>query len=376
MKIKAAVLESTDAKSPFAESRPLVVQEVDLEGPGPGEVMIRIHAAGVCHSDLSVINGTRPRPVPMVLGHEAAGVVVEVGEGVDDLVSGDHVVCIFVPSCGHCEPCSSGRPALCEPAVVHNGAGELMDGQNRLSRNGERLSHHVGISAFAEYATVSRYSLMPVGKDIPLHIAALFSCAVLTGVGAVINTADVRPGSTVAVVGLGGVGLAAVLGALGCGAGRVVAVDRADDKLTLARELGATDAFSADDPDVVEKIRAATGGGVDFSIELAGAVPALELAYAITKRGGTTVTGGLPHPDSELTLPALGLVAEERTLKGSYIGSCVPARDLPRMFAMYRRGVLPVEKLLTDRMPLEDINLAMDRLESGEAIRQIIEFDH
>ena len=376
MQIKAAVLERCDATAPYTESRPLVVQQVELEDPGHGEVMIRVDAAGVCHSDLSVIDGNRPRPVPMVLGHEAAGEVVKIGEGVDEFKLGDKVVCVFVPSCGHCEPCHGGRPALCEPAAQHNGAGELMHGSNRLTRNGERIYHHVGISAFAEYATVSRYSLMPVPKDIPAHIAALFSCAVMTGAGAVFNTAQVRPGSSVAVVGLGGVGLSAVLGALACGAGQVIAVDQAQSKLDFALKLGATDAFLASDPDVVEKIREATGGGVENSIELAGAVPALDLAYKITKRGGTTVTGGLPHPESVLSLPALGIVAEERTLKGSYIGSCVPARDLPKMFEMYKRGVLPVEKLLTDRMPLEDINLAMDRLKSGEAIRQIIEFGH
>lgn len=374
MKMKAAVLEKCDAKAPYVKSMPLVVQEVELASPEYGEVMVKIIAAGVCHSDLSVINGTRPRPVPMVLGHEAAGIVEQVGEGVDDLVIGDHVLCVFVPSCGHCEPCCSGRPALCEPGAERNGAGELLSGERRLSIKCEPVNHHVGVSAFAEYATLSRRSLQKVDKDIPLHIAALFSCAVLTGVGAVINTADVRPGSSVAIIGLGGVGLAAVLGAMGCGAGNVIAIDMAQDKLDFAKELGVTYTFLASDPKLVEKVKSVTNGGVDYAVELAGAVPALEAAYAITRRGGVTVTGGLPHPDAKLNLPALGLVAEERTLKGSYIGSCVPSRDLPRMFSMYRRGILPVDKLLTHRMGLEDINLAMDRLASGDAIRQIIDF--
>lgn len=375
MKIKAAVLERTDATYPFAESKPLVIRDVDLDGPRKNEVLIKVKASGVCHSDLSVIDGTRPRPLPMVLGHEAAGIVAEVGEDVNDLEPGDHVVCVFVPSCGHCEPCFEGRPALCEPAAVDNGAGDLSGGVRRLSKDGESIAHHVGISAFAEYATVSRRSVFKVEKDIPLEIVALFSCAVLTGVGAVINTAQVRPGSSVGIVGLGGVGLAALLGAFGCGAGRIIAIDRDEKKLNFARRLGATECFNAEDPDVVEKVREATSGGVEAAIELAGVVPALELAYAITRRGGTTVTGGLPHPASMLPIPALGLVAEERTLKGSYIGSCVPSRDLKRMMTMYRRGILPVDKLLTHKLGLEDINVAMDRLKTGEAIRQIVYFE-
>lgn len=373
MKIKAAVLERSDAQFPYVDSKPIVVQEVDLDDPGRDEVMVRIKAAGVCHSDLSVINGTRPRPVPMVLGHEAAGIVEKIGPGVTDLQPGDHVMCVFVPSCGHCTPCATGRPALCEPGARDNGAGDLLGGHRRLSRGGESVAHHIGVSAFAEYATLSRRSVVPVDKDIPLHIAALFSCAVLTGVGAVMNTAQVTPGSTVAVIGLGGVGLSSVLGAVASGAGRVIAIDMQQDKVDLAKNLGATDGFVASDPDIAAKIRDATDGGVDFAIELAGAAPALELAYTITKRGGVTVSAGLPHPDAKLSLPALSLIAEERTLKGSYLGSCVPSRDLPRMVTMYRQGILPVDKLLTHRMALADINLAMDQLHTGDAIRQIID---
>jgi alcohol dehydrogenase len=373
MKIKAAVLERSDAQFPYVDSKPLVVQEIDLDDPGRDEVMVRIKAAGVCHSDLSVINGTRPRPVPMVLGHEAAGIVEKVGPGVTDLQPGDHVMCVFVPSCGHCTPCATGRPALCEPGAQDNGAGDLLGGHRRLSRDGESVAHHIGVSAFAEYATLSRRSVVPVDKDIPLHIAALFSCAALTGVGAVMNTAQVAPGSSVAVIGLGGVGLSSVLGAVASGAGRVIAIDMQQDKIDMAKDLGATDGFLATDPDIVDKIREATGGGVDYAIELAGAVPALELAYTITKRGGVTVSAGLPHPDAKMALPALSLIAEERTLKGSYLGSCVPSRDLPRMVTMYKQGILPVDKLLTHRMKLEDINLAMDQLHTGEAIRQIID---
>lgn len=373
MKMKAAVLTRSDVEAPYARTRPLEVREVDLADPGRGEVMIRVAAAGVCHSDLSVINGTRTRPVPMVLGHEASGFVERVGEGVEDLAPGDHVICIFAPGCGHCTPCAEGRPALCEPAARQSGAGALLTGHRRLSMDGVPVHHHVGVSAFAEYAVVARQSLVKVEVDIAPELSALFSCAVLTGAGAVFNTAQVRPGSSVAVVGLGGVGFSAVLGALAAGAGRVIAIDRLESKLETARVIGATDTFAADQ-DCAGLVREATRGGVDYAIEMAGSVAALRLAWDITRRGGTTVTGGLPHPKAVMELPALQLVAEERRLLGSYIGSCVPRRDVPRMLALHARGLMPVEKLLTHRLPLEDINLAMDRLDDGSALRQIVVF--
>lgn len=372
MKITAAVLERGEVKGNYAAEKPLTVREVELAPPGPGEVLIRIAAAGVCHSDLSVINGTRPRPLPMVLGHEASGYVEEVGAGVDDLAPGDHVVCIFAPGCGRCTPCAEGRPALCEKAAKHHGVGELMTGHRRLSMDGRPVHHHVGISAFASHAVVARQSLVKVDQDIAPHISTLFSCAMLTGAGAVFNTAHIKPGSKVAVVGIGGVGMAAILGAAAAGAGQIVAIDPFENKLDVARQMGATDAVKAGEG-VVEAVRDLTGGGVDYAFELAGSVRALETAYDITRRGGTTVTAGLPHPDSRMALNALKLVAEERSLKGSYIGSCVPQRDLPRMFALHRRGLLPVEKMLSHRLPLADINLAMDRLEDGSAIRQVVE---
>src|SRR4029434_8007818 len=214
MKIHAAVLEKMGASAPFIESKPLTIDTLELEDPGHGEVLVKIGAAGLCHSDLSVINGDRPRPMPMALGHEAAGIVEKVGPGVDDLATGDHVVMVFVPSCGHCLPCAEGRPALCEPGAVANTAGTLLSGARRLHRNGQPLYHHLGCSAFAEYATVSRRSLVKIDPELPLAEAALFGCAVLTGVGAVVNTAKLAMGQTAAVIGLGGVGLAAVLGAV------------------------------------------------------------------------------------------------------------------------------------------------------------------
>src|SRR5258706_4098150 len=258
-----------------------------------------------------------------------------VGEGVDDLKVGDHVVMVFVPSCGHCLPCSEGRPALCEPGAVANVAGTLLTGSRRLHRNGTPVNHHLGCSAFAEYATVSRRSLVKVDPELPFDEAALFGCAVLTGVGAVVNTAEVRAGTTVAVVGLGGVGLASVLGARASGARHILAVDLSDEKLALARELGATLTFNAGKPETLDEIRQATSGGVDFAIEMAGSTRAFDLAYRITRRGGTTVTAGLPPPNATWPMAPVHLVAEERTIKGSYIGTCVPSRDLPGFILLY-----------------------------------------
>jgi alcohol dehydrogenase len=372
MKIRAAVLNASPVAAPYAQSRPLRIEELDLAPPGRDEVLVRVRAAGLCHSDLSVIDGNRLRPVPMVLGHEAAGEVVEIGEGVDDLKSGDRVVMVFVPSCGHCAPCAEGRPALCEPGSAANGRGEMLGGGRRLSVDGQPVHHHIGVSAFAEHAVISRRSLVKIEADIPHEIAALFGCAVLTGVGAAVNTARIKAGETVAVVGLGGVGLSALLGAIACGASRVVAVDLAQDKLDLALALGATDAFKADTPDVVEAIRAATKGGVDHGLEMAGSVKALDLAYQITRRGGTTTTAGLANPAHTLSLSPVRLVAEERTLKGSYVGSCVPSRDIPRFIELYQRGRLAVDKLWTSSGSLDEINEGFDALNEGRTIRHIV----
>lgn len=372
MKTRAAILNAIGAPAPYVTSKPLAVEEIELAPPGDGEVLVRVRAAGLCHSDLSVINGDRPRPVPMALGHEAAGEVVACGHGVDDLAPGDHVVMVFVPSCGHCLPCAEGRPALCEPGAAANGAGTLFSGARRITRAGAPVNHHMGVSAFAEHAVLARHSLVKIDKDLPFEIAALFGCAVLTGAGAVFNTARVMAGDTVAVIGLGGVGLNAILAARATGATRIVAVDMLDSKLALARQLGATDAFNAGDADVAEKIREATKGGVSFAFEMAGSVRAMDLAYRITRRGGTTVTAGLSNPAHDFSLKHVSLVAEERTIKGSYIGSCVPLRDVPRYIELYRRGLLPVDRLMSEKIALDDINAAFDRLASGETVRQVV----
>ncbi|KQP46242.1 zinc-dependent alcohol dehydrogenase family protein [Pseudorhodoferax sp. Leaf274] len=374
MKTKAAVLRAMGAQPPYADSRPLRIETVELAGPQRGEVLVRIAAAGLCHSDLSVVNGDRPRPLPMALGHEAAGVVQQVGEGVHDLAPGDHVVVVFVPSCGHCAPCAEGRPALCEPGAAANGAGTLLGGGRRLALDGQPLHHHLGCSVFAEYATVDRNSLVKIDPRVPLEHAALFGCAVLTGVGAVVNTAQVRAGESVAVVGLGGVGLAAILGAHAAGARQIIAVDLSDAKLEQARALGATHTVNAAQPDAEALVRAMSGGGVEHAFEFAGAIRALELAYQVTRRGGNTVTAGLPGPAARFALPVVNLVAEERTLKGSYIGTCVPSRDVPRYIALYLQGRLPVDRLLSGTLPLEQINEGFDRLHRGEAVRQVVVF--
>jgi alcohol dehydrogenase len=373
MKTRAAVLREIGRSAPYAESQPLQIEEIELDPPGRSEVLVRIRAAGLCHSDLSVIDGNRPRPLPMVLGHEAAGIVEALGSDVTDLAVGDHVVASFVPSCGHCVPCASGRPALCEPGLAANTAGTLLRGGRRLHDARGELNHHLGVSGFAEHATLARNSLVRVDADLPFAEAALFGCAVITGVGAVVNTAAMTAGASVAVIGLGGVGLAAVLGARAMQAEQIVAVDLNPAKLAVATQLGATATVEADDPDCAEQIREITRGGVAYAFEMAGSPRAFELAYRVTRRGGTTVSAGLPHPGQQFTLPHAALVAEERTIKGSYLGSCVPARDIPRFIGWYRAGRLPVDQLLSERIALEDINAAFDRLAAGESIRQVVE---
>jgi alcohol dehydrogenase len=374
MKINAAVLREMGAAHPYAQSKPLSIESVDLDSPGHGEVLVQIMAAGLCHSDLSVINGSRLRPLPMAIGHEAAGIVVEVGDGVDDLVAGDHVIMVFMPSCGHCLPCAEGRPALCEPGALANGRGTLLNGDIRLHKRDEAIHHHLGCSAFADHAVVSRRSLVKVDKELAFADAALFGCAVLTGVGAVVNTAGVQPGQSVVVIGLGGVGLAAVIGAIASGAAQIIAVDLSDQKLALAAQAGATATVNAGAAEGIEQVRALTGGGADFAFEFAGVARALDNAYKMTRRGGTTVTAGLPPPDAMLTVNIVSLVAEERTVKGSYIGTCVPARDVPRYVALFRAGRLPVDRLRSGVIALDDINAGFDRLHDGSVVRLVVGF--
>jgi Zn-dependent alcohol dehydrogenase len=376
MRTRAAVLYRMEEPPPYARSRPLRVEELELEGPGPGEVLVEVAHAGLCHSDLSVIDGSRPRPTPMVLGHEASGVVRETGQGVTDVAADDRVVFSFVPACGRCVPCASGRPALCERGAEANNAGSLLGGGRRFRNDDGEVNHLLGVAAFSQYTVAAQESLVKLPPDAPLERAALLGCAVLTGVGAVVNTARVEPGTAVAVFGLGGVGLCAVMGARLTGATPIVAVDLVEGKLQLARELGATATVDAGETaDPVEAVRELTGGGAHWAFESVGSEQVLAQAYAATRRGGTTVAVGLPHPSKRLAVPAVTVVAEERTIKGSYMGSAVPRRDIPRLLGLHQAGLLPVDRLVTAVITLEDVNPAFDRLAAGEAVRQLVGFD-
>lgn len=372
MKMKAVILFEAGAAAPYAESRPLRVEEVDLDPPQSNELLVRIGGAGLCHSDLSVINASLPRALPMVMGHEGAGEVVEIGSNVGDVEVGDHVVFQFRASCGRCRRCAEGRPALCEVSAKAKATGGLMGGGKRLSLNGEPISHHSGISCMAEYAVVDRGTVVVIDKDLPLDEAAIFGCAVMTGVGAVTNTARVRAGDTVAVVGLGGVGLNALLGAKLGGAERIIAVDVSDDKLGLARQLGATETYNATDADCVANILEETKGGVDFAIETAGAIAAMETCYAILRTGGRVIAAGLPPAKDSFSFKPAQLVGEERGILGSSMGSCVPVRDIPRYINLYRQGRLPVDRLIDARIGFDDINAGFDRLTDGAVVRQIL----
>ena len=373
MKIRAAVLRKRGLPRPYDRTHPLEVSELTLDEPRPGELLVRIVAAGLCHSDLSVINGSRPRPVPMAIGHEASGIVEQVGDSVEDTAVGDHVVLTFVPSCGICSECASGQPAMCRRGAAANTEGRLLRGGRRLHAGNQDIHHHLGVSAFAEYTVVDRRSAIVIDKRTPLETAALFGCAVLTGVGAVLNTGAVRTGESVAVVGLGGVGLAAILGAFATGAHPIIAVDPVESKRRLALDLGATAAVHPDDAE--EAVRDLAEGGVNCALDAAGHPTALKAAYVLTARGGRTVAIGLPHPSVEISLSVTQIVAEGRTLVGSYMGSSAPQRDVPRYVALWQAGRLPVTKLhgpVVDTLGLERINEAMECLASGETVRQLI----
>jgi alcohol dehydrogenase len=371
MKTIAAVLRAMTDRRPYSTSRPMQLEEVELGAPRPGELLVRIEAAGVCHSDLSVVDGSRPRPLPMALGHEAAGVVEEVGAGCRDVKPGDHVVLTFVPSCGTCPECSAGRPALCTPAAAVNGSGALLHGPSLLRDTaGKTIHHHVGVSGFARHAVVARESAVVIPEDVPLSTGALFGCAVLTGAGAVLNTASVRPGQSVAVFGLGGVGLASIMGAVVASAWPIIAVDPVEAKRKLALQLGATAAFSPEEADA--GIKDLTAGGADLAFEAAGVPAVLEAAFRSLRRGGTAVAMGLPHPSRTLSLPALAFAGMGQSLLGSYMGSAAPQRDIPRYLALWKARRMPVERLQSASMPLDRINEAFEALAAGTAVRQVL----
>lgn len=373
MKTTAAVLRETGTPRPYQDTQPVTVEELTLGGPREGEVLVRIAAASLCHSDLSVVNGDRERPMPMALGHEAVGVVEETGTGVRRVVEGDHVSLVFVPSCGFCERCAEGRPALCPAAAAANGSGGLLHGPPLLTDAAGRTVHHqLGVSAFAERAVVAQESVVPIPRDVPFSVASLFGCAVLTGAGAVINTAALRPGQSAVVYGLGGVGLSAVLGARAAGAWPVVAVDPVESKRQRALRLGASHAFAPEEAE--EAVRDLTAGGAELAVEAVGSASVTAACLRSVGRGGRVVSVGLPAPGRTLgDVPALAFAGEGKSLLGSYMGDAVPQRDIPRFLALWRSGQLPVEKMHTGTVPLTGINDALEALADGTAVRQLLD---
>lgn len=367
MHITGAVLEEIGRQRPYRDSHPITVSQMDLGDPGPTEVLIRIEAAGVCHSDLSVVDGNRVRPVPMLLGHEAAGLVESWGSEVTDLEVGERVTMAFLPRCEDCDSCRTNGRLPCEKGTIANNEGRLLNGSRLLTRDGEPVNHHLGVSGFATYAVVDRASLVPVGNDVPADIAAVLGCAVLTGGGALLNSVQLEKGESVMVVGLGGVGMSALIAAIAEAHGEVIAVDALPEKLEMARELGADATYT---PQQV----AEQGIRANHTIECAGHPRAFETAFEATRPGGRTVTVGLPDPEARAHVSPTTITAEARTIVGSYLGSAVPSRDIPRFADWWRAGRLPVEKLITRKIRLDEINEAMDELAEGRAVRQVIVF--
>ena len=370
---RGAVLRERGLPRPYTESRPLEVVDLELPDPGPGEVLVEIGAASLCRSDLSVVTGARVWPLPMVIGHEAAGKVVSVGRGVESVAPGNDVVLVYLPQCGACSRCRSGEAWLCDVGGAANQKGELLTGGTRLTHHGEKLHHHMGVAAFAEYTLVSEVSAVKVPPGLAAGDTCVFGCAVLCGAGTALNTSGVNEDDSVAVVGLGAVGLSAILGARAAGAERIVALDRLEAKLAAASSLGATDVLVAN-KHAPTRVAERSAGGVDHAIEASGTLEGFELAMSLVRRGGTVTTLGLPGPGTSHDLELAPLVVSGVTIRGSYLGSCVTQRDVPRFIELHREGRFPTDALVSHRIELDDINLALDRLAAGEALRQVIEF--
>lgn len=368
MKIRGAVLETMEPTRPYRVSRPLSVTSLDLDDPQEDELLIRITASGICHSDLSVVDGVRPRQVPMVLGHESSGIVERLGPGVSDFKVGQHVTLAFLPRCGTCRHCLSGGRLPCIPGSAANSAGTLMNGGIRLHCDGKKVYHHLGVSGFATHAVVDRRSCVPVPERLPAPIAAVLGCAILTGGGAVLNEGNPQPGQDIMVVGLGGVGMSALLTASALHKGRVIGVDRSAGRFDSAMNMGATDVYTLEE--------ALTGGVMaPIVIEATGAPRVLDMAFKLTEPGGKTITVGFPRPGTMASFDSARLTGEARTIIGSYMGSAVPSKDIPRYAQMYLEGRMPVEKLISHHIRLDDVNEAMDELDRGRALRQVIEFN-
>jgi Zn-dependent alcohol dehydrogenase len=352
------------------------VTELELAPPAAGEALVRLHASGVCHSDLNAIDGTAETPCPAVLGHEGAGVVEAVGPGVA-LAPGTRVVLSWLPACGECSECRRELPHLCSAAWEAMATGGLLDGTPRLSRGGEPVFHYCFLSSFAERAVVPAQCCVPIPPEAPFDIAALVGCAITTGTGAVWRTAGVRPGDRVCVIGCGGVGMSAVLGAVAVGAAPVVAVDVADDKLELALSLGATGAvrWTGDARETAELVQRASGGGVDYAIEATGRTEAGLAAFLSTRPRGAAVLIGIPSADAVLSLPAQQIPRTERRVLGSLYGSARPERDFPALLDLYLRGRLPLDRLIATRLPLEAAESAVDALRGAGGPRVVLDLN-
>ena len=372
MRMTAAVMYEQGLPTPYVESTPFRIEEVELDGPGEGEVLVEVKAAGLCHSDLSQVAGLRKRTLPVVGGHEGAGIVREVGRGVTRLKQGDHVVMTVASGCGHCRPCVESRPALCDTVGASRAQGVLANGLRKLSRGGAPVYHYSGVSSFAQYAVTVPGTLIKADPSIPLDVAAMFGCAVVTGAGAVFNSAKLRPGQNVAVFGLGGVGLSAVMAARISGASEIIGVDTNVAKFPLAKELGCTRTMSALDPNLVQAVKDLTQGGVDFAFEISGAKAAMTSANAITRKGGEIVCVGLGASGDLYQYAHAALVGEEKVFRGSFMGTCVPERDLPRYLKYYQDGKLPVDRLKSGTMSFSELNLNLDMLDRGEVVRQVL----
>lgn len=366
MQTQAAVL--------YALNTPFVVETLDLAPPRAGEVQVRVAAAGVCHSDWHLMTGATQHVLPVVPGHEGAGLVEAVGPGVTRVKPGDHVALSWAPSCGTCFYCLNDRPSLCETYVGPLWAGTMLDGTTRLSKNGQPIYHFSGLACFADHIVVPEICCVVMSPDVPLSVLALIGCAVTTGVGAVLNTARVRPGSSVAIFGAGGVGLSILMGARLAGASRLIVVDRVEGKLAMAREFGATDALLAG-PDVPAAIRALTSGrGADYVFEAVG-VPAIqEQCLDAARRGGTVILAGITAMGSGTNFPGAILTRQEKTVTGSYYGTSNPARDFPLLADLYGQGRLDLDRLVTKTYPLTGINEAYADMLNGTVARGVIVF--
>jgi len=355
--------------------QPFVVDEVQLEGPREGEVLVKIAASGVCHSDYHLVTGATKHPMPVVPGHEGAGLVVEVGPGVTRAKVGDHVVLNWAPDCGHCFYCMRGKPSLCESYIEPIWAGTMMDGTTRLKWKGQTTYHFSGLASFAEYTVVPQESCIVVRKDAPLAVAALVGCAVATGVGAAMYTAQVRPGESVVVIGCGGVGLNVLQGAALCGASTIIAVDTNPVKMEIARQFGATHTLLSSE-NVVDAIFDLTGGrGAEHAFEAVG-VPALqELAFKAIRPGGTLTLAGLSPMGTGTNLPGAIITRQEKTIKGSYYGTINASRDFPLFLDLYMAGQLKLDELISKQYPLSQINEAYDAMLSGTVARGVVVFD-